>query len=48
MKLYLKPTIFSDFFVSFFDSTSTFKHFENKEYRHTYFISEVTECEKHA
>ena len=46
MELYLKPTIFSDFFVSFLESTSNFKHFEKKDDRHSYFISEITECEK--
>ena len=42
----LKTAIFSDFFVSFLESTSNFKHFEKKDDRHTYFISEITECEK--
>ena len=46
MELYLKPTIFSDFFVSFLESTSNFKHFEKKDDRHTYFLSEITECER--
>ena len=46
MELYLKPTIFSDFFVSFLESTSNFKHFEKKDDRHSYFISEIKECEK--
>ena len=46
MELHLKPNIFSDFFVSFLESTSNFKHFGKKDYRHTYFISEITECEK--
>ena len=46
MELSLKPTIFSDFFVPFLESTSNFKHFEKKDDRHTYFISEITECEK--
>ena len=46
MELYLKPTIFVDFFVSFLESTSNFEHFEKKDERHTYFISEITECEK--
>ena len=46
MELYLKPTIFSDFFVSFLESRSNFKHFEKKDERHTYFISEIRECEK--
>ena len=30
MELYLKGTIFSRFFVSFFESTSNFKHFEKQ------------------
>ena len=42
----LKPKNFSDFFVLFLKSTSNFKHFEKKDDRHTYFISEITECEK--
>ena len=46
MEFYLKSTIFSDFFVSFLESTSNFKHFEKKDDRHSYFISEITECEK--
>ena len=46
MELYLKPTIFPDIFVSFLQSTSNFKHFERKDDRDTYFILEITECEK--
>ena len=46
MQLSLKPTIVSDFFVLFLESISNFKHFEKKDDRHTYFISEITECEK--
>ena len=46
MQLSLKPTIFSDFFVPFLESTSNFKHFEKKDDRHTYFLSEITECER--
>ena len=46
MELYFKPTIFVDFFVSFLESTSNFEHFQKKDERHTYFISEITECEK--
>ena len=42
----LKTAIFSDFFVSFLESTSNFKHFGKKNDRHTYFISKITECEK--
>ena len=46
MQFSLKPKTFSDFFISFLESTSNFKHFEKKDDRHTYFISEITECEK--
>ena len=46
MQLSLKPTIFSDFFVPFLESTSNFKHFEKKDDRHSYFISEITDCER--
>ena len=46
MQLYLKPSIFSDFFVPFLESTSNFRHLETKDERHTYFISEITECER--
>ena len=46
MQLYLKPIIFSDLFLPFLESTSNFRHFEKKDDRHTYFISEITECEK--
>ena len=46
MELYLKPTILSDFFVSFRESISNFKHFGKKDDRHTYFISDIRECEK--
>ena len=44
-ELYLKPTIFADLFVPFLESISNFKHFGKKDDRHTYFISEITECE---
>ena len=46
MELYLKPTIFPDIFFSFLESTSNFEHFGKKDDRHTYVISEITECEK--
>ena len=46
MQLSLKPTIFSNFFVLFLESTSDFKHFEEKDGRHSYFISEITDCER--
>ena len=46
MELYLKPTIFSDIFVSFLESTSNFKDFEKKNDRHSYFTSEITDSER--
>ena len=46
MELCLKPKILSDFFVLFLQSTSNFKHFEKKDDSHSYFISEITHCEK--
>ena len=46
MVLSLKPKLFSDFFVPFVESTSNFKHLEKKEDRHSYFISEITHCER--
>ena len=46
MELHLKPTIFSEFLVSFLESTSNFKHFEKKDDCHSYFISEITDCER--
>ena len=44
-QLSLKPTVFSDFSVPFLESTSDIKHFEKKDDRHSYFISEITDCE---
>ena len=46
MQLPLKPKTFSDFFVPFLESTSTFKHFENKYDRNSYFNMEFTGCER--
>ena len=46
MQLSLKATIFSHFFVPFLESTSNFKHFEKKDDRQSYFISEITDCER--
>ena len=46
MQLSLKPTIFSNFFVPFLESTSNFKHFEKKDDSHTYFSAEITDCER--
>ena len=41
-----KRTTFSEFFVSFVESTSNFKHFEEKDDRHSYCISQTTDYEK--
>ena len=46
MQLSEKRKTFSEFFVPFLESTSNFKHFERKDDRHTYFLSEITECER--
>ena len=45
MRLSLKLKTFSDLFGPFLESTSSFKHFEKNDDRHTYFLSEITECE---
>ena len=46
MELSLKATVFSDSFVPFLESTSDFKDFEKKDDRHSFFISEITDCER--
>ena len=46
MQLSDKQNNFSQFFVPFLESTSNFKHFEKKDDRHAYFLSEITECER--
>ena len=46
MQLSLKPTIFSDSFVPFLESTSNLKHFEKEDDGHSYFISEITDCQR--
>ena len=46
VQLSIKPTIFSDFFVRFLESTSNFEHFEKKDDCQSYFISEIADCEK--
>ena len=45
-ELSLKPRRFLDFFVPFVESTSNFEHSEKKDDRHSYFISEITDCER--
>ena len=46
MQLSLKPKTFSDFFLLFLESTSNFQHFEKQDDPHTYFITEITGCER--
>ena len=46
MQLSLKPTIFSDLFVPFLESTSNLKHFEKEDDGHSYFISEITDRQR--
>ena len=46
VQLSLKRTIYSDFFVALLQSTSNFNHFDKKDDRHSYFISEITDCER--
>ena len=46
MQLSLKLKTVSEFFVPFLESTSNFKHSETKGDRHSYFISEITGCER--
>ena len=47
MQLSLKPNIFSDYLVPFLQTLSNFERFEKKkDDRHSYFISEITDCER--
>ena len=46
MQLSLKPTICSDFFFPFLESTSNLKHLEKQDDRHRYFILEITDYER--
>ena len=46
MRLSLKPEIFSDCFVASLVSTSNFEQFEEKDDRHSYFTSEITDYER--
>ena len=45
MQLSSKPKTFFDFFLTFTESTSDFKHFLKKYDRHTFLITEITGCE---
>ena len=46
MQLSLKPKTFYHSFVLFLAAKSNFKHFEEKDDCHSYFISEITDCQK--
>ena len=46
MQLSLKPKTFSDFFVPFLECASNVKHFGKNDHRHSYFISEIIECQR--
>ena len=44
---YLKnEKVLLDFLVHILEPTLNFKHFEKKDDRHSYFISEITDCER--
>ena len=42
----LKPKTFSYSFVQILESTSNFKHFQEKYESHSYFFSEIRDCER--
>ena len=46
MQLFLKPKAFCNIFVPLLKSTSNFKHFEKKDGCDSYFISEITDCQR--
>ena len=46
MQLSLKLKTLSDFLVPFLESTSDFKYFAKKDDHHSYFITEITGCER--
>ena len=45
MELSQRQKTFSEFFASFFKSIWNFNHFESKDDRHSFFISEITDSE---
>ena len=47
MQLYFKPKPFSHSFVPFLESTSKFTYCRKKDDRHSYFISEILDCQRH-
>ena len=45
-QLSLKPLTFSRFFVPFLEAASKFKHFEEKDDCYSYFVLEITDCQR--
>ena len=45
-QLQQKRIIFSDFSVTFQESTPNLKHFSKKDDRHSFLISEIRDCER--
>ena len=45
MQLSQKQKTFSEFFAAFLKSILNFKHFESRDDRHSFFISEITDSE---
>ena len=46
LQLSLKPKTLSDCSNPILEGTSNFKHFEKKDDPHSYFITEITGCER--
>ena len=46
MQLSLKRKTFVDSFVRFLESTSNIQRFEKKDDCHSYFLSEIADCER--
>ena len=46
MQLSLKPKTIYDYFLQYLEDTSNFKHFEKKDDRLSYFMSEITDTER--
>ena len=46
LQLSLKPKTLSGFFNPFLESTYNFNDFEKKDDGHSYFITEITGCER--
>ena len=46
MQLSLKQKACSNFVILFLESASNFIYFEKKDDRHSFFIAEITDCER--